>query len=158
MNTTFWNNLVLGRKYEEEVAQFFEFLGFNVWRIGDWKLPIDLFVWKNGLEFGIEVKFRSNGQPANIGKNTLKKFIGNSGTPVYIITICPDKTWTQEFKERPDFVERELKSLREGLEGAISERGIEGTKGMIDYLERERHTPIPRFLGEYRKIDWDIKP
>ena len=55
----FWNNLILGRTYEEKVATWFESQNFSVWRLGNFRLPFDLWVWNEFTEFSVEVKYRT---------------------------------------------------------------------------------------------------
>lgn len=105
LDTRFWNNLILGRKYEEEVAQWFESLGFSVWRMGNFRLPIDLYVWDSKKDFFIEVKFRTQSE-AHLNILGLKEFLsgkrnvfikgkdrycfgGKIIIPIFLITIFP---------------------------------------------------------------------
>jgi len=59
MDTKFWKNLIKGKETEEEIAQLLESFGYNVMRIGAYRLPVDLFVWREQEEFWVEVKYRS---------------------------------------------------------------------------------------------------
>lgn len=59
MNFRDW--LVFGRIYEDKVADFFESRGFHVWRMGNFRLPWDLWIWDEVEEFSVEVKYRTLG-------------------------------------------------------------------------------------------------
>jgi len=56
----FYNNLILGYKCEEKVAQFLRGKGFQVWNIGNYRLPVDLLVWDENITFWVQVKFRND--------------------------------------------------------------------------------------------------
>jgi len=58
--STFHERLVKGNLAEEQVAQWYETQGYQVCRIGGYKLAIDLLVWNDEEEFGVQVKFRTN--------------------------------------------------------------------------------------------------
>ena len=106
MDTTFWNNIIIGRNYEEEVAQFFESQGFTVWRIGNFRLPIDLAVWDNKRFFCVEVKFRSYGS-AHINKKGLEKFWNTKGH-IFKIVIYPNHSETTIYKKLSKKQRREI--------------------------------------------------
>lgn len=59
MSTYFFNCLVKGNIAEEQVAQWYERQGYQVCRIGSYRLAIDLLVWNDEEEFGVQVKLRS---------------------------------------------------------------------------------------------------
>lgn len=57
---TFYECLAKGNLAEEQVAQWYEEQGYKVERIGAYKLAIDLLVWNEKEEFGVQVKLRTN--------------------------------------------------------------------------------------------------
>ncbi len=65
-STRFWQNLIKGNKVEEQIAQWYEKQDYRVERIGPYRLPIDLLVWNEKEEFGVQVKYRSGSLVDNI--------------------------------------------------------------------------------------------
>ena len=100
MTKTEWlKNLKIGEKYEEEVASFFESKGFNVWQLGRFQLPVDLFVWKGKKSFWVEVKFRSEKKyPVFMDETKLFNFM-EIGTTVFLIVIHPNSTKIRIYKK-----------------------------------------------------------
>ena len=98
MHTKFWEGLIKGRKYEEEVALFFESQGFNVWRLGDWRLPIDLFIWNEKKSFCVEVKYRTKKKyPIVIDERKLYNFL-DINCVAFLIAIHPDCSRVKIYK------------------------------------------------------------
>jgi len=95
MNIKLFNGLMVGRKYEEVVASWFEEEEVEVWKIGNWRLPIDLVVWASPPLF-IEVKFRSTGKRPEINMDKLRKFMDNRRA--FLVTIGPDSVDIVMFK------------------------------------------------------------
>ncbi len=65
----FLENVIKGQEAEEQTAQWYEKQGYRVERVGSYKLPIDLLVWNDKEEFGVQVKYRNIG---NIGHNMFR--------------------------------------------------------------------------------------
>lgn len=98
-STYFRDMLALGSKYEEEVAQFFESQGFDVWRLGSWRLPIDLFVWDKDKSFCVEVKYRTSKKyPVDINETKLKEFLDKDCT-TFMIVIHPNSSRIKIFRK-----------------------------------------------------------
>lgn len=110
MDTNFWNNLIVGYKVEEEVAQWLESFGYSVWRLGTYRLPIDLYCWKGDKEFLVEVKYRT-GFPSKYRHNTFQKaalkaqpLMEESQLPLLIIVKTLKGIWLKWFILKPIYV------------------------------------------------------
>jgi len=145
MDTKFWNNLILGRQYEDKVAQWFEQWGLEVWKIGNWKLPIDLVVWSKS-PFCVEVKFRSNQRRAKINTKKLDEFLG--GVRAFVVTISPDNVDIVEYQRYN--LKQEIKEAKEKM---VTTNGLrkEALEHYIESLEQMRGILLPSKVWNNRE-------
>jgi len=107
MKRTFQENVKLGTLYEDNVADYYESLGFQVQRVGSYKTPIDLYVCKEGKELAVQVKFRSKAKYLNDNFSDWRPCIKEElpeGFELLLFIICPNKIRLQHYKyelERP---------------------------------------------------------
>ena len=159
MDTKFWDNLIFGRQYEEEVASYLESVGYNVWRIGTWRLPIDLFAWKGERELLIEVKFRRAGW-STINARGMASLLGDLAVPVFLIEIHPDSSSVRRFlKNREEELDRDIEEAQAKIpEAGKLRRGalesfVRNLKELKNYFYFSTLSRV-----SYKEVAWDEIP
>lgn len=59
MDTNLYLGLQKGRVYKDQVAEYFRGMGFSVWQLTGYHVPIDMCVWNNQVDLTVKVRFRT---------------------------------------------------------------------------------------------------
>lgn len=107
MKRTFLECIKIGALYEDNVANYYESLGFQVQRVGNYRTPVDLYVSKEDKEFAVQVKFRSNLKYISANFADWEPEIEEElpeGFELLLFIVCKNKIRLQYYKyelERP---------------------------------------------------------
>jgi hypothetical protein len=93
VDTKFWNNLVKGNEGESIVKHHLEDRGFNVWGIGQYRLPVDLLVWDKDVSFWIQVKLRTESIFKLEFTDEEEEAISKRREPILIVLVYLDKLY-----------------------------------------------------------------
>jgi len=136
----FFEKLMTGKRYEDKVADWFESIGFHVWRLGNWRLPIDLLIWKGKQYFCVEVKFRSvfTPFPVKIKERKLWDFLTGK-TPIFLIIVHPEDSTVWKLKKR------KLSDRKDVIMQLWGGKFVDVDYGYFRYKN----------LGEYKEVNWN---